>query len=206
MKPERIRELLRPYLSPLPGGIEYKVQKYMALLQRWGARMPLTSIHDPEAIVRFHFGESIFALEAATIKNGRLADVGSGAGFPGLPIKLANPGLSVILIESNRKKCAFLHEVTRSLELDNVQIVSSEFESSPIDSDSLSFVTSRALRQHKRILDWAHEKLACRGSVLLWIGLDDATVIRSLGSWDWGAPRLIPGTRSRFLLPGGKMS
>lgn len=206
MTPERIHKLLEPYLRPLPDRIEYKIQKYMALLNRWGAVMPLTSIRDPEQIVRFHFGESIFALFAACLENGRLADVGSGAGFPGLAIKLANPALSVSLIESNKKKCAFLHEVVRSLELDGVQIISSGFESSQIEADSLSFVTSRALGRNDAVLAWAHEKLIQNGSVTMWVGDDDSRTVPTLPGWSWAAPVLIPGTTGRFLLRGIRMS
>lgn len=205
MTPKRIHQLLEPYLSrPLPDRIEYKIQKYMALLDKWGARMPLTSVHDPEKTVRFHFGESIFALSAAGRDDGRLADVGSGAGFPGLAIKLANPALSVSLIESSKKKCAFLHEVVRSLELDGVQIIPSTFESSQIEAGSLSFVTSRALGRNDLVLAWAREKLIQDGSVILWVGGDDSRTVPTSPGWSWAAPVLIPGTNCRFLLRGTK--
>jgi len=206
MKPERIRALLECYLTPLPDGIEYKIQKYIALLGKWGAKMPLTSIRDPEEIVCFHFGESIFALSEGDIRNGRLADVGSGAGFPGLAIKLVNPSLPISLIEPNRKKCAFLNEVIRSLELENTRVLSSNFKSSGIEPRSVSYITSRALGKSDLLLDWAHSKLKQEGSALLWVGGDDLKPIQSKSGWDWAAPALIPGTRQRFLLRGSKVS
>lgn len=204
MKPERIRTLLEPYISPLPDNIEHKVQKYMTLLEKWAGRVSLTSIRDPEEIVRFHFGESIFALHVSQINNGRLADVGSGAGFPGLAIKLARPKLSTTLIEPNKKKSAFLHEVARTLDLSDVQILPTDFESSGIDRDSLAAVACRALGQHALLLNWSHARLAREGSVLLWVSSDDAKAISAKSEWNWHTPLLIPNTRGRFLLRGTK--
>jgi 16S rRNA (guanine527-N7)-methyltransferase len=205
MTPEQIRALLEPYLNPLPSGIEVKVQKYIDLLDKWGAHMSLTSIRDPVTMVRFHFGESIFALSMPTVGNGRLADVGSGAGFPGLALKLANPSLSLALIEPNKKKCAFLHEAVRSLELNDVQIVPTEFGASHIENQSLSSISCRALGQHRLLLGWAKEKLVEGGSILLWIGDRDADTIRTEHGWEWDSPVLIPAARERFLLRGRRV-
>ena len=183
-----------------------KVEKYMDLLDRWGARMALTSIHDREEVVRFHFGESIFALSAADIGDGRLADVGSGAGFPGLALKLAVPSLPVTLIEPNKRKCAFLHEIVRSLELTDVRIIAARFESSPIERHSLRSITCRALGKPELLLDWASEKLKIGGSILLWIGTTEAEALLNERTWNWDRPTLIPGTRERFLLRGRRES
>lgn len=183
-----------------------KVEKYMDLLDRWGARMALTSIHDREEVVRFHFGESIFALSAADIGDGRLADVGSGAGFPGLALKLAVPSLPLTLIEPNKRKCAFLHEIVRSLELTDVRIIAARFESSPIERHSLRSIACRALGKPELLLDWASEKLMIGGSVLLWIGTTEAEALLNERTWNWDRPTLIPGTRERFLLRGRRAS
>lgn len=205
MKPDRIRTLLHPYLGTLPDDIEYKIQKYIDLLLKWGSTIPLTSIQNPEEIVRFHFGESLFALDDGEIRYGRLADVASGAGFPGLAIKLANSALSVTLIEPNKKKCAFLYEVARELELEDVQIISTGFNLSRAESGSFSFVTCRALGSHTAIAKWAHEKLIPGGSALIWVGEEASRTILMEPGWNWSMPKLIPGTRSRFLLCGKKI-
>lgn len=205
MIPEQIRRTLESYLSPLPEKIEHKVHKYLDLLQLWGRHIPLTSISDPEELVRFHFGESIFALSTGGMEEGRLADVGTGPGFPGLALKLASPRLSITLIEPNKKKCAFLHEVVRSLELESVEIRSTGFGSSRIELSTLSFITSRALGQHKAMLDWASTKLRTGGGVLLWVGQEDAAKISRNVEWEWCPRLLIPGTRERFLLRGRKI-
>ena len=202
MSPKEIRAILEGYLAPLPVDIEYKVEKYMDLLDTWGCKMPLTSIREPEEVVRFHFGESIFALSLGEIENGRLADVGSGAGFPGLALKLAKPGMQVTSIEPNKKKCAFLHEVVRTLDLQGTEIVAAGFELSEIREKSLSVVTCRALGERELVLDWAKEKLAPDGSVMLWLGDKDCEAVAATVGWLWDEPALIPGTRARFVLRG----
>jgi 16S rRNA (guanine527-N7)-methyltransferase len=202
MNPQKIRHILEGYLKPLPGGIEFKIQKYLNLLDQWGRKMSLTSVRDPEEVVRFHFGESIFALSVAEIADGRLADVGSGPGFPGLALKLVRPGLSVTLIEPNKKKCTFLHEVVRSLELSNVEIISVGFETSKIPKHSLSFVTCRALGEYGAILKWAKEELISDGSVLFWIGEAECDDSRTNDDWLWEDRVQIPGTNARLILIG----
>ena len=202
MNPKEIREILEVYFTPIPVRMEYKIQKYMKLLDLWGRKMPLTSVRDPEEIVRFHFGESIFALSLCRMTKGRLADVGSGAGFPGLAIKLASPELAVTLIESNKKKCAFLHEAVRALELPGVEIISTGFEASGVAIRSTDFVVSRALGQRKAILDWAKDKLVVEGNLMLWLGEQDCEAVAASADWHWEEPALIPGTKGRFVLRG----
>ena len=81
------------------------IREYIILLLKWNNLVSLTSITDPVDIVARHFGESMFAASLLPFENGRLADVGSGAGFPGLALKILHNDLKVILIESNKKKC-----------------------------------------------------------------------------------------------------
>jgi 16S rRNA (guanine527-N7)-methyltransferase len=114
---DKIATLLTPYLNNKGTEALYShLSTYLDLLLKWNARTNLTAIRDPEEIVRRHFGESLFA--------GRhlgpcetLLDFGSGAGFPGLPIQLLRPKLTVTLAESQNKKATFLREVVRTLGL-----------------------------------------------------------------------------------------
>lgn len=203
LRPERIRAVLEDYFSPLPDRVEDEVWKYMNLLDLWSQKVSLTSIHDQEHVVRFHFGESIFGLSLmGEGPNGRLADVGSGAGFPGLALKLAAPELKVILIEPNKKKSAFLHEVIRRLSVNGADVASVGFKSARIEEGSLSFVTCRALRGHRGVLEWANGKLGPGGCVLLWLGREDSKEIARGESWIWDEPILIPRTEGRFILRG----
>ena len=119
----RIATLLEPFVAPVSSELAEQLQAYLALLLRWNARINLTAIRDPEQIVTRHFGESLFAARVlrdagAFAPSGQsprsLADVGSGAGFPGVPIKLLVPEIRLTLIESRNKKATFLREVIRA--------------------------------------------------------------------------------------------
>lgn len=112
----RIAALLAPYLA-VPPALFGQLSLYLDLLLKWNARTNLTAIREPEEIVRRHFGESLFAA-AHLGPCETLLDLGSGAGFPGLPIALLRPEIRVTLAESQGKKAAFLREAVRTLALD----------------------------------------------------------------------------------------
>ena len=133
MDADRIASLLEPYLggAPVSPQLVMQLQAYLELLLRWNARINLTAVRDPEQIVTRHFGESLFAacvlrdLGALASPSGvapRLADVGSGAGFPGIPIKLFAPEVQLTLIESQNKKATFLREVVRTLGIEGAEV------------------------------------------------------------------------------------
>src|SRR5271156_5159350 len=118
LKTSDIQADLEPYGIEASSDLCTSIQRYIALLLQWSKRISLTTVTDPVKIVRFHFGESLFAASAVPIRGGRLADVGSGAGFPGLALRLAVADLSAALIESNVNKATFLSEIVRDLKLD----------------------------------------------------------------------------------------
>ncbi len=189
--------------SPLVGGI----QLYISLLLQWNRSISLTTVTDPEEIVRFHFGESLFAASSVPITVGRLADVGTGAGFPGLPLRMLIPSLDLTLIESNAKKAAFLAEVVRNLALDRVLISRSRMEEfrgalDPSAPAVFDFITARAFGQFDGLLAWSKGHLARTGKLALWLGQQDATSISQRGGWNWSAPGQIPGSDRRFILSG----
>src|ERR1700732_3064809 len=95
-----------------------RIQLYVAPLLKGNEKINLTAIRDPLEILYRHFCESMFAAAAVPLYRGRLADVGSGGGFPGLPLKIIRDELEVFLLESNAKKATFFAEATRELELD----------------------------------------------------------------------------------------
>src|SRR5437762_12857626 len=127
-----IADLLVPYLPDPPATLLPQLSSYLDLLLKWNARTNLTAIRDPEEIVRRHFGESLFAAGHLPVEDLgvsgpdsgpiTLLDLGSGAGFPGLPIALLCPGVQVTLAESQNKKAAFLREFVRTLSLPNVEV------------------------------------------------------------------------------------
>lgn len=196
-----IQSLLQPYCRDVPLEVCGKIQLYMDLLSVWGNKIALTTITNDEDVVRFHFGESIFALSLDGFEHGRLADVGSGAGFPGLAIKLLCPNLRVTLLEPNKKKCAFLNEVTRKLELSGVDVISVGFEGSQIRPSVLQFVTARALGRIDDLLSWSRNTLSGEGRVILWLGAEDAERTTRIPDWHW-IQSAIPHTARRKIIVG----
>src|ERR1700678_712733 len=121
---DQITTALSPFGVHPSGEQISKVREYISILLKWNNLISLSSIIDPSEIVARHFGESMYLSSLMPVENCRLADVGSGAGFPGLALKILYQDLQTILIESNKKKSAFLFEVVRSLKLTGVEIIS----------------------------------------------------------------------------------
>ncbi|HKV27968.1 MAG TPA: 16S rRNA (guanine(527)-N(7))-methyltransferase RsmG [Candidatus Acidoferrales bacterium] len=201
----RVRTLLEPYHVAAPAPVCSKILIYMDLLSKWRKKISLTTITDDEEVVRFHFGESIFALSLRRFENGRLADVGSGAGFPGLAIKLFCPNLKVTLLEPNRKKCTFLNEAIRKLDLTESEALPIGFEASKIAPGELTYVASRALGKTSDLLFWSKGKLTPDGCVVLWLGAEDATRTMQISGWRW-TEASIPGALKRKILTGIKLT
>src|SRR6202165_1125681 len=119
---DEIKSSLLPFRIQLESNQIIQVREYVRLLLKWNQSVSLTSVVDPVEILARHFGESMFVSCLLPVENCRLADLGAGAGFPGLALKIACPNLHITLIESNKRKCAFLSEIVRSLQLKNVEI------------------------------------------------------------------------------------
>ena len=139
-----IATLLAPYLPEPPAPLCARLSLYLDLLLKWNARTNLTAIRKPEEIVRRHFGESLFAARHLDPAARTLLDLGSGAGFPGLPIALFHPEIAVTLAESQNKKATFLREVVRTLNLPKVEIWAARAETMP-PARQFDIVTLRAV-------------------------------------------------------------
>ena len=178
------------------------IQKYISVLQRWNEKIALTTITDPPDIVRLHFGESMFGALAVPIKEGRLADVGTGAGFPGLPLKLLLPSLDLFLIESNAKKASFLSECIRELDLGGVEVCRGRFEAIIPTETRFDFVTARAVGGYSDLAAWSHRQLNLGGALSLWLGERDAMEVRKTSGFNWRTPVPITGSDQRVILSG----
>jgi 16S rRNA (guanine527-N7)-methyltransferase len=219
MDSTRIATLLQPFLAtPAAGGeasaalTETQVRHfstYLDLLLRWNSRVNLTSVREPEDIVTRHFGESLFAArclipqnDQGPMTNDSLADFGSGAGFPGLPIKIWAPELEVQLIESNQKKATFLREVIRALGLKSAEVFSGRAQDFQEQAD---IVTLRAVEKFERSLAAAASLVSSGGQLALLIGGGQVTRTREVEpSFRWQEPRPIPLSSNRVLLIGRK--
>ena len=196
---------LEPYGITASALLCHQIRTYTDLLLRWNQKTSLTTITDPDQILRLHFGESMFAAGVIPIRHGRLADVGSGAGFPAVPIRMVSEGLSVTLIESNQKKATFLAEVVRELHLTSVEVRRSRMEETGFDDSPVDFVTARALGIDDAFLKWARDSLNSSGSVVLWLGETDSSEIVRKNGWNWASPIRVPQSDRRFILSGSKI-
>jgi 16S rRNA (guanine527-N7)-methyltransferase len=181
-----------------------KIQQYIKILLTWNDKLNLTAIRDPLDILYRHFCESMYAAVAVPVEEGRLADVGSGAGFPGLPMKIMRPHLHVFLVESNVKKATFLAEVIRELGLTDARVLVSRYEELGEEVAPLDFVCSRAVGQFGALLEWAGSRRVAAKRAVLWIGTRDLDEIRRIKTWDWLEPILVPYSLRRLLLVGAK--
>ncbi|HTU33511.1 MAG TPA: 16S rRNA (guanine(527)-N(7))-methyltransferase RsmG, partial [Candidatus Acidoferrum sp.] len=168
LAPADIQRILQTYGYSATQEYGERVRAYIDLLLRWNRKVALTTVTESEEVVRFHFGESLFGMEVAGMKNGRLADLGSGAGFPGAPIAMARPQLTALLIESNGKKAAFLEEIKRELGLNNVAIHRGRAEETERYAE-FDFVTARALGEQEKWLEWTTERMRSAGRIVLWV-------------------------------------
>lgn len=181
-----------------------QIQQYIDLLLRWNDKINLTAIRDPLEILYRHFCESMFGAVVMSMENCRLADVGSGAGFPGVPLKILKPNLDVFLVESNMKKATFLTEVVRELGLTGIRVIVSRYEELSEEVAPLDVVCSRAVGEFGPFLEWASSRVIAARKVALWIGAQDAESVRRLGAWSWQEPKPIPHSLRRFILVGDR--
>ncbi len=217
METARIAALLAPYLdgaSLTPAQLE-QISTYIDLLIRWNSRVNLTAIRTSDEIVTRHFGESFFAArhlfpwgaECGADTPVRhlpspparpvLLDLGSGAGFPGLPIKIWSPNTPITLIESNNKKVAFLREAIRAIGLTDINVSAARAEDL---RDSLaSTVTLRAVERFNQVLHTAIRLLAPSGRLALLISDAQLNVAEGLApALSWSNPKSIPNSKSRI--------
>jgi 16S rRNA (guanine527-N7)-methyltransferase len=236
MELERIAELLQPFLSAAPfsdqsSGVGLRATKsalnerqlrqistYLDLLLRWNSRINLTAVREPQAIVTRHFGESLFLAcrlfppstpreEGTRSAHPRVLDFGSGAGFPGLPVKIWSPDIELILIESNHKKATFLREVIRALALGDAEAFSGRAEDFRGEDfrGHADVVTLRAVERFESSLPVAAGLVAPNGRLALLIGESQVDRARAIEpTLRWKDPLPIPLSANRVLLLGRK--
>jgi 16S rRNA (guanine527-N7)-methyltransferase len=223
METTRIAELLQPFLGSasdqrLTTNDLLNISTYIDLLFRWNARINLTAIRQSEEIVTRHFGESLFAanhLFPTRATQGQppkpalsevegaahLIDVGSGPGFPGIPIRIWAPEIQVTLIESNQKKATFLREVIRTLTLTDINVFPNRAEH--YEGKPAKVVTLRAVERFETILPTAARLVAPGGRLALLIGEAQLPQARTLTpEFKWSDPINIPQSSNRRLWIG----
>ena len=178
-----------------------QIQQYTKILLAWNDKVNLTAIRDPLEILYRHFCESMFGGSLLPVENCRLADVGTGGGFPGLALKILRPDLDVYLVESNIKKATFLAEVIRELGLTGARVLISRYEELGEEIAPLDVVCSRALGDFANFLGWAASHVHAEHA-LLWLGGRDLDEVKAAPGWTWADPRAVPKSLQRYLVLG----
>ena len=111
---------MKDYELELPETAAPAFRRYYELLEERGKVMNLTAITGEEGVYTLHFLDSIYLLKLADFKNKSVIDIGSGAGFPGLPLKIAEPSLSLTLLDAQQKRVSFMQEVSDSVNAEAV--------------------------------------------------------------------------------------
>jgi 16S rRNA (guanine527-N7)-methyltransferase len=216
---QTIAALIRPFVALTPELLQ-QTSAYLQLLLKWNARINLTAVRDPREIVTRHFGESFFAAEqllhvhaADTVhtvhsvhsvhppsKTLSVIDLGSGAGFPGLPLAMYAPQAQVALIESNARKVAFLNQVISALGLRNARAVRQRAEEYPAKAE---LVTMRAVETFEKASLVAQDLVAEGGRLALMIGAAQVPQAEAqLKQMIWSRAVPVPGSNSRVLFVG----
>ena len=209
-----VRDLLAPFDLDLTSSQIGQVNTYLDLLLRWNARINLTSVRTPAECVARHFGESLYLSRWVELRGANL-DIGSGAGFPGLALKIAFPGLATTLLEPVAKKRAFLKEVARACAMESVEVRSERLEEFLGRSEAaieggdrkggllFDSWTARAVGQVTRLVELATRGLTPGRRLCLWVGHRQALeVVRDVRSLVWEASRPVPKSERREILVG----
>jgi len=199
---DQVARLLAPFGLQLTSRQLGLLVTYLELLLRWNRRINLTSVRDPEECVTRHFGESLYLARWVELK-GTSLDIGSGAGFPGLALKIAFPALSVTLLEPVAKKRAFLKEVARACGMEAVEVRAERLEDFEGAPSSFDAATSRAVGGLERLIPRAARLLKPGGKLALWLTQGQGKGLRQIESAiEWRGLLSLPLAREREIRIG----
>lgn len=207
-----LRQAAAQFGISLTGQQEEQFETYLALLQTWNERINLTAIRERGEIVVRHFLDSLTCTLATGDLNGRsLIDVGSGAGFPGLPLKLLYPDLRLTLVESVQKKARFLEAVVEALDLNQVTILPQRAETvgqDPAHRAGYDWAVARAVAELRILLEYllplcrvGGHALAQKGENAATEAAEAATALDALGGGKVALHEVqLPGREQRHYL------
>ena len=194
LPPERFHEILRrsaPGFLILDPEVIAPLSVFLAELDRWRRRTNLTGALSVEELVE-HALESLIGSELIA-KDKWVIDIGSGAGFPGLPLAILRPDLAVTLLEPRGKRAAFLRHAARTMRLPNTTVLEARIEE--VGGQTFAVATTRAVGGFSRWIGRA-PFLEARGLLLAWT-TEPQKVARELGGFELEHTVLIPGSDRR---------
>lgn len=185
---------------PLAPAAVSQFESYFELLQRWNERINLTAIRNEDEILRRHFVESIVVARSLPTAIRTLLDLGSGAGFPGLPIAICRPEIAVMLAESQNKKAGFLREAARTLAIP-VEVYSARAENLARRFDC---VTLRAVDRMEKAVQTSAGLLGAGGWLALLTTISGSVALTTAAGpgFSWQPAVSLPSADSRLLLLG----
>jgi 16S rRNA (guanine527-N7)-methyltransferase len=187
-------------LAPLGVALTGRFEEYLSLILRWNARVNLTAVRDEDSILSRHFVESIACARALPAGISTLLDFGSGAGFPGIPIALCHPEISVTLAESQGKKAAFLHEALRVLGI-SANVHSGRAEALRVVFDCL---TLRAVDKMDLAVQAASQLVSPGGWLALMTTHGELEKLKAAAGaeFSWRTAIHLPGSQARVVALG----
>ncbi len=204
-----LREKARDFEIDLPRRHLDLFSVYMDELLEWNRRMNLTGLSERKRIIIELFLDSLIPTPFIPGK-GRMLDVGSGAGFPGIVIKVCRPHLKTCLLEANSRKTSFLKQVVRLLKLSDVDVVNGRIESDrdKLHTDGYHIITARALAGPGQVITWCSPFLCSGGLLIIFLGsgaaneLEKCRVALETNALvvDRLIPYSLPGMRSARIL------
>jgi 16S rRNA (guanine527-N7)-methyltransferase len=177
---------------------------HFRLLLQWNQKINLTAIRDPQQISVRHFAESLYLTTLVAAPCGPFVDVGSGGGFPGIPLQAIWPEASAVLLEPNQKKAAFLKEVVRQCGWRVARVLADRLEDAARSdlAGRAQLVTMRAVAPTESVLSDIAALLAVDGLVALYLGAEDAAVVARSPLFQWRDAQPIPHSDSRVISIG----
>ena len=141
-----------------------QLDKYYNILVEYNKNINLTTITDYNQVLLKHFYDSLTITKAIELTNQKVCDIGTGAGFPGIVLKIAYPNLKITLVESLTKRCAFLNEVIKKLGLEDIKVVNQRAEEfSQNNIEYFDIITSRAVAKLNILLELSIKSLKIGG-------------------------------------------
>jgi 16S rRNA (guanine527-N7)-methyltransferase len=181
----------------LPGDAAERLDGFLALLRKWNRAQNLTAITEPRDMVSGHVLDSLAG--QPWLAPGRVLDVGSGAGLPGIPLAIADPGREFVLLDSRRKRVQFLLYASSELGLDNVSVVESRIEKYR-PGGKFGTLTARAFAAIPEIVRLAAPFIETGARLVVWRGNDPSSELAGVlagGNLDYAVhPVRVPGVRA----------